>query len=531
MQNINDWLIKLGISNVGEIKYNLDPTELIEEAIKNGEGVLAENGALVCSTGKFKGRSPKDRYIVKDTETKDTVWWGDINIPTSNDIFNSLYTKIINYLNNKKLYIRDFYACADIKNKLALRIINTVSWHNLFVHHMFLRIPDSEKNSNFDPEFTIINVPNFHANPKEDGTRSKNFVVINLSKKFVIIGGTSYAGEVKKSVFSILNYILPLKKNILSMHCSANVGVSGDTSIFFGLSGTGKTTLSADNDRKLIGDDEHGWSENSIFNFEGGCYAKTINLTSEGEPQIYNAIKFGSIVENTCFYNNSRNINFADNSNTENTRTAYPLYYVKERIESSIGPPPKNIFFLTCDAYGILPPISLLTTNQSMYHFISGYTSKIAGTETGINEPQATFSACFGVAFLPLNPIIYATMLGKKLKKDKNIKVWLVNTGWTGGPYRVGQRIDLSITRTLIRAALNNDLDNVQYDNNNSFKLNIPQSCPGLINNNILNPQSTWKNKKAYNTENEKLILKFKKNFDKYKKYAPSDIYDGAPIL
>ncbi len=529
IDKIHKWLNSLGVSQIGEIKFNLKVSELIEEAIKNKEGNLSENGALICSTGKFKGRSPKDRYIVRDDETKDTIWWSDTNIPISKFKYDSIYNRIIEYLNNKKIYIRNCYACADKSNRLSIRIINTLAWHNLFSHHMFLRIPEEEIKEPFNPEFTIINVPDFKAIPKEDGTRSENFVIINFTKKLIIIGGTSYAGEIKKGIFSVLNYLLPLKKDILSMHCSANVGVSGDTAIFFGLSGTGKTTLSADNNRKLIGDDEHGWAKNSIFNFEGGCYAKTINLSKKGEPQIYNAIKFGSIVENVCFYPNSRKINFFDNSKTENTRTAYPLYFLDDLVESSVGIPPKNIFFLTCDAYGILPPISKLSREQTMYHFISGYTAKVAGTETNISEPKATFSACFGLAFLPLNPIKYATMLGDKLNNN-NINVWLVNTGWTGGPYGIGKRIDLNDTRTLIRAALNDDFKNVNFKNNNSFELSIPQSCSGL-NNNILNPVDTWVNKSSYEAENQILIEKFKNNFEIYKGFANEEICNGGPTF
>lgn len=393
-----------GITKVSEAYWNLTPSELIEEAIKNGEGTITDTGALMCDTGKFTGRSPKDRFVVEDAKTKDSVWWGNINIAMSEKHFDGLYSKMIAFLEDKKVYIRDAYAGADKTYRLNLRVINTLAWHNLFCHNMFLR-PEKYKLENFDPNFTIICAPEFKADPEVDGTRQDNFAVINLTRRIILIGGTAYAGEMKKGIFSVLNYILPEERNVLSMHCSANIGTEHhDTAIFFGLSGTGKTTLSADPNRGLIGDDEHGWTDSNIFNFEGGCYAKAIDLTREKEPEIFDAIKFGAIVENTRYFPKSRTVDYENTSVTENTRTAYPIYHIANAVEPSIGGIPKNIFFLTCDAFGVIPPVSKMTKGQAMYHFISGYTAKVAGTEAGVTEPQTVFSACFGAPFLPLHP-------------------------------------------------------------------------------------------------------------------------------
>lgn len=508
--------------------WNLSPAELVEEAVKNGEGYLADTGALMCDTGSFTGRSPKDRYIVKDAKTADTVWWGDINIPFSPEKFDRLYDKMVHFLQDRKLYVRDAYAGAHPDYRLDLRIVNTQAWHNLFCHNMFLRLTKEELEQH-QPQFTILCAPEFEANPEEDGTRQKNFAIINLSKGIILIGGTGYAGEMKKGIFSVLNYLLPQERDTLSMHCSANIGQDGDTAIFFGLSGTGKTTLSADPDRGLIGDDEHGWTKDSVFNFEGGCYAKVIDLTREKEPQIWDAIRFESIVENTRFYPGTRTVDYTNSSVTQNTRTAYPIYHIDNAVIPSRGGVPKNIFFLTADAFGVLPPISRLNTSQAMYHFISGYTAKVAGTEVGITEPQTTFSACFGAAFLPLHPTKYAEMLGRKMEENQ-VNVWLVNTGWTGGPYGVGSRMKLPYTRATITAALKGDLDKVRYTKHPVFGVEVPASCPNVPSE-ILNPRDTWENKEDYDNKATDLAAKFVKNFQKFADDASEEIMAGAPLV
>ncbi len=412
-------LDKVGVKEVNHAYWNLSPAQLTEEAIRNGEGHLTDNGALMCDTGKFTGRSPKDRFVVEDAKTKDTIWWGNINIPLSEENFDKIHGQMVKYLEDKNVYVRDAYAGSDKTYRMRLRVINTMAWHNLFCYNMFLR-PEEYKLETFEPNFTIICAPGFEVDPKECGTRQSNFAILNLTKRMILIGGTAYAGEMKKGIFSVLNYLLPQEHNVLSMHCSANIGNEDhDTAIFFGLSGTGKTTLSADPNRGLIGDDEHGWTDNNVFNFEGGCYAKVIDLSRDKEPDIYDAIRFGAIVENTRFLPGTTSINYEDSSVTENTRSSYPLYHIRNSVEPAVGGPPTNIFFLTCDAYGVLPPVSKLTKGQAMYHFISGYTAKVAGTEAGVTEPQTVFSACFGAPFLPLHPTRYAEMLGKKWSNMK----------------------------------------------------------------------------------------------------------------
>ncbi|WP_162053933.1 phosphoenolpyruvate carboxykinase (ATP) [Pontibacter pamirensis] len=521
-------LESLGIKEAKDIRWNLSPAELVEEALQNQEGFLTNTGALMCDTGKFTGRSPEDRFIVKDAKTEDAVWWGDINIPFDSEKFDNLQHKMAKHLKNQKLYVRDAYAGAHPDYRLNLRIINTQAWHNLFCYNMFMRIPKEEL-QNHTPAFTIICAPEFEADPATDGTRQKNFAIINFTKGIILIGGTGYAGEMKKGIFSVLNFILPHEKNTLSMHCSANVGKEGDTAIFFGLSGTGKTTLSADANRGLIGDDEHGWTADSVFNFEGGCYAKVVDLTREKEPEIWDAIKFCAIVENTRFYEGTRTVDYTNRSVTQNTRTAYPIYHIENAIEPSIADIPKNIFFLTADAFGVFPPISRLNKSQAMYHFISGYTAKVAGTEVGVTEPITTFSACFGAAFLPLHPTKYAEMFGKKMEKG-NVNVWLVNTGWTGGPYGVGSRMKLSYTRAMVTAALNGELNNVEYSQHPILGVEIPASCPNVPSE-ILNPRNTWDNKEEYDAKATNLASKFVKNFQKYADFANEEIMAGAPLI
>lgn len=517
---------KLGLNNVTAAYWNLTPAELVEETIIIGEGELADSGALAVDTGEFTGRSPKDRFIVCDNDTENTVWWGDINIKFTPEKFEQLYNQVTAYLGGKEVYVRDAYACADPKHRLNIRVVTELPWQNLFAYNMFLR-PTKKEVLNFEPEWNIISAPGFKADPEKDGTRQHNFAIINFSKKIILIGGTGYTGEIKKGIFSVLNYILPQHRNVLSMHCSANIGQNKDTAIFFGLSGTGKTTLSADPSRGLIGDDEHGWADDTVFNFEGGCYAKCINLSQEKEPQIFNAIKFGAMLENIEFYEQTATVDFDNVSKTQNTRVAYPIHHINNAVSPSVGTSPKNIFFLTADAFGVLPPISKLTVGQAMYHFISGYTAKVAGTEVGIEEPQATFSACFGKAFLPLHPTKYADLLGEKLRKG-NVNVWLVNTGWTGGSYGTGSRIKLAYTRALITAALKGELNDVKYAEMPIFGLQIPTTCNDVPSE-ILNPKDTWSDKQAFDAKAQELAAAFVKNFGYYASEASKEILDAAP--
>lgn len=507
--------------------WNLDPSELARISVEKGQATESSTGAIAVDTGEFTGRSPKDRFIVEDEVTKDAVWWGNINIPFDADKFDQLHAKMMDYLSGKELYVRDAYACADANYKMNIRVINEYAWSNMFVYNMFLRPTDSELES-FDPEWIVVNAPGFMADPKVDGTRQHNFAILNFSKKIALVGGTGYTGEIKKGIFSALNFILPHQKNTLSMHCSANMGNDGDTAIFFGLSGTGKTTLSADPKRKLIGDDEHGWSnENTVFNFEGGCYAKVIDLSAEKEPDIYRAIKPGALLENITYKNGSNEVDYKDGSITENTRVSYPIHHIDNIQEPSIGENPKNIFFLTCDAYGVLPPISKLTPGQAAFHFISGYTAKVAGTEAGITEPVTAFSACFGAPFMPLHPTKYAEMLSNKMQAAE-VNVWLVNTGWSGGAYGTGSRMSLKITRALITAALEGDLENVEFVNHEIFGLAMPTECANVPTE-VLNPKNTWEDKAAYDKKANELASAFNKNFEKFAENANEEILAGAP--
>jgi phosphoenolpyruvate carboxykinase (ATP) len=516
----------LGLANVAAAYWNLTPAELVEEAITRGEGTLVDSGALAADTGEFTGRSPKDRFVVCDEITENSVWWGDVNIKFDPAKFDLLYNRVCAYLSNKEIFVRDSYACADPSYRMNIRVVTEQAYHNIFANNLFLR-PTKEEILSFDPEWTIINAPGFKADPKIDGTRQHNFAILNFSKKIILIGGTGYTGEIKKGIFGVLNYVLPHDKNVLSMHCSANIGKDGDTAIFFGLSGTGKTTLSADPNRGLIGDDEHGWADNSVFNLEGGCYAKCVDLSKEKEPEIWDAIKFGALLENIVCYDGTSTVDFSNISKTENTRVAYPINHIQNAVEPSIAGTPKNIFFLTCDAYGVLPPISKLNAGQAMYHFISGYTAKVAGTEAGVTEPQTTFSACFGKVFLPLHPTKYAEMLGKKMTENK-VNVWLVNTGWSGGSYGVGSRMKLGYTRAMITAALNGKLDNVQFDTHPVFGLQMPTTCPEVPTE-ILNPRNTWSDKNSYDTKANDLANKFVKNFEQYADGASEEILAAAP--
>ena len=455
------------------------------------------------------------------------MWWGNINIPFEPTAFDALYNKVTNYLSDKEIYVRDSYVCADPNYRLNVRVVTETPWANLFAYNMFLR-PEEDELEDFTAEWTVICVPSFMADPAVDGTRQANFAILNFTKKVALIGGTGYTGEMKKGIFSALNFILPVDKNTLPMHCSANVGDDGDTAIFFGLSGTGKTTLSADPKRKLIGDDEHGWTnENTVFNFEGGCYAKVVNLSEENEPDIYRAIKKGAILENVIFKEGTKEVDFEDVSITPNTRVSYPIFHIDNIQPGSIGKNPKNIFFLTADSFGILPPISRLTPGQAAYHFISGYTAKVAGTEAGVTEPQPNFSACFGAPFMPLHPTRYAEMLSKKIQ-DADVKVWLINTGWTGGAYGTGSRMKLKYTRAMITAALNGQLNDVEYKDHAVFGIAIPQSCPEVPSE-ILNPRNTWEDKNLYDEKAIELGKKFKANFSKFEEFANAEILAGAP--
>ncbi|WP_348799084.1 phosphoenolpyruvate carboxykinase (ATP) [Flavobacterium adhaerens] len=521
-------LKELGIENAN-IRYQLNPTELHELTIQSGQGLENNTGALVINTGKFTGRSPEDRFIVKDNITADKVWWGKVNIPFDPDDFDRLYQKVTNYLSNKEVFVRDSYVCADPNYKLNVRVVTETAWANLFCYNMFLR-PNPEELQDFSPEWMVICVPSFLADPAIDKTRQGNFAILNFTKKIVLIGGTGYTGEMKKGIFSALNFILPVFKNALPMHCSANVGSDGDTAIFFGLSGTGKTTLSADPTRKLIGDDEHGWTnENTVFNFEGGCYAKVVNLTEENEPDIFRAIKKGAILENVIFKPGTNEVDYENISITPNTRVSYPIDHIDAVQPGLIGEKPQNIFFLTADAYGILPPISKLTAGQAAYHFISGYTAKVAGTEAGVTEPQPNFSACFGAPFMPLHPTKYAEMLSKKMK-EANVKVWLINTGWTGGAYGKGSRMKLKYTRAMITAALKGELDTVDFVNHKVFGIAIPQSCPEVPSE-ILNPRNTWEDPELYDIKAVELAKKFEANFAQFAAFANEEILAGAPII
>ena len=519
-------LSKIGLGRVGDAYWNLEPAELVEHSILNGQGVFADSGALAVDTGEFTGRSPKDKFCVKDANSQDTVWWGEVNIPFDSAKFDALYDKMCAYLMNRDVYVKDAYACADPEHRLNLRVVAEQPWSAQFAGNMFLR-PTAEELREFEPEWHVVCAPDFHADPAKDGTRQHNFAVLNFTRKMIIIGGTGYTGEIKKGIFTVLNYVLPQERGVLSMHCNQNIVAAAAKAGFFGLSGTGKTTLSADPDRRLIGDDEHGWSDKGVFNFEGGCYAKCIDLSAEKEPQIWDAIKFGSILENIVFKEGTTEVDFADGTKTENTRVSYPIDYIDNIVTPSMGGHPKNIFFLTCDAYGVLPPISKLDAGQAMYWFISGYTAKVAGTEAGVTEPKTVFSACFGAPFLPLHPTKYAGMLGEKMKQH-DAKIWLVNTGWSGGAYGTGERMKLKYPRAMIGAALRGELDDVQYKQHAVFGVHFPTSCPNVADE-ILDPRSTWKDKAAYDEQAESLAKAFNANFVKYKEGASPEILAAAP--
>jgi phosphoenolpyruvate carboxykinase (ATP) len=522
-------LVRLGLRISDSIHYQLSPLDLAFYVRQRGEGEFSGTGALVIQTGEFTGRSPKDKFIVSDEITEDTVDWNDFNTRIGEDKYEIIFKRVTDYLNTiPDIWVRDCYACANPEYRLNIRVINETPAMNLFAYNMFLR-PTEEELEKFKPDWHVIAVPGLRLEPKECGTRQYNATVVSFKHKMILIAGSGYTGEIKKGVFTILNYVLPRQKKVLSMHCAANIGKQGDTALFFGLSGTGKTTLSADPNRRLIGDDEHGWAQDSIFNFEGGCYAKCINLREDKEPAIFHAIRMGALVENVLFFPDTNRINFDDGSVTENTRVSYPMHYIKNALKLPVGKIPRNIFFLTCDAYGVLPPISKLSSGQAMYQFISGYTAKVAGTETGITEPKPTFSACFGAPFLPLHPAVYAEMLGKKIEAHQ-VQVWLINTGWTGGPYLKGKRIQLAHTRAMITAALNGSLEKAEYENHEIFGLAMPKTCLGVPAE-ILNPANAWPDKRACREETIRLSTRFIRNFEKYAGAVSAEILGSGPKI
>jgi phosphoenolpyruvate carboxykinase (ATP) len=510
------------------VHIQLSVPQLVEKVLERNEGSLTSTGAVCATTGKYTGRSPKDKYIVEEASTKDKIDWGTVNQPISEESFSNLYNKVLHYLNNKdEIFVFKGFAGADKKYQMPIQVINEYAWHNLFAQQLFIR-PKDEELLDHHAEFTVISAPDFKADPAVDGTGSETFIIVSFERRIVLIGGTEYAGEMKKSIFSIMNYILP-ENGILSMHCSANVGSEGDVALFFGLSGTGKTTLSADENRRLIGDDEHGWSPNGVFNIEGGCYAKCINLSHEKEPQIFDAIRFGSVLENVVVNKETRVSDYDDSTLTENTRAAYPIQAIENIVDPSVAGHPNTIVFLTADASGVLPPISMLSKEQAMYHFLSGYTSKLAGTERGITSPQATFSTCFGSPFLPLEANLYAEMLGEKID-EHNANVFLVNTGWTGGEYGTGSRMKLSYTRAMVRAALEGELNNVEIVKDEFFGLNIPLHVPGVPDE-VLQPIKTWSNQEAYARKAQELASQFRDNFKKFGS-VPAEIAEkGGPKL
>ncbi len=517
-----------GIKNAGKVYWNAVPAVLVKESLKRDEGVLSPDGALIVNTGKYTGRSPNDKFVVDNgTEEEKLIDWGKVNVRISPEKFDRLYNKMLGYVQNRDLFVADLVAGADKKYSTPFRIITEFAWSNLFINDMLIR-PALADRVNMIPGFTIICVPGLEGSPEEDGINSGAFIIVNFAKKIVLIGGSHYGGEMKKSVFSVMNFILPLQ-GVMTMHCSANVGKkNGDSALFFGLSGTGKTTLSSDPNRLLIGDDEHGWSDDGIFNFEGGCYAKMIKLSQEHEPLIWDAVhRFGAVLENVIYDEVTHDLDFDSDARTENTRGAYPIFHIDGIVEDGKGGHPTNIFLLTADASGVLPPLSKLDKNQAMYYFMSGYTSKLAGTERGITEPQPNFSACFGAPFLPLHPSVYAELLGKKIAQF-DADVWLLNTGWSGGPYGIGKRFSLPYTRAFVTAALNGDLASVEFEKEPFFGLNIPKSCPGVPSE-VLNPRSTWADKAAYDEAAQKLAASFAQNFKKYAEKTSADIVNAGP--
>ncbi len=516
-----------GIEGAQAVYRNLSVPMLYEHVPRRYEGVFSAGGALVVNTGRHTGRSANDKFIVDEPSSRDKVWWGKVNRPFPQAAFNSIHERMKAYMRGRELYVQDCLAGADPDYQVRIRVITELAWQSIFARHLFIQSKTAGSGEH-PPDFTVIALPNFPADPEEDGTNSETFILLDFSQRLVLIGGTSYAGEIKKSVFTLLNYLLP-QKSVMSMHCSANVGRDGDTAIFFGLSGTGKTTLSADPERRLIGDDEHGWSERGVFNFEGGCYAKVIRLSPEAEPQIYACTRmFGTVLENVVIYETSRDLDLDSDAITENTRAAYPLSFIPNVVPSGIGNHPKNIIMLTCDAFGVMPPVARLSPEQAMYHFISGYTAKVAGTEKGLGkEPQATFSACFGAPFMVLHPSVYANLLREKISRHK-VDCWLVNTGWSGGPYGVGSRMKIQFTRAIIHSILDGRLSAVSSKPDPVFGIYIPDACPGVPSE-ILTPRTTWKDGAAYDAKAKDLARRFARNFDEFSGAVRTEVKEAGP--
>ncbi|MDQ5822583.1 MAG: phosphoenolpyruvate carboxykinase [Chloroflexota bacterium] len=519
--------IDLGIE-IDPARHNLNTAQLVEEAIRNNEGSLAAEGPLVVSTGQYTGRSPKDKFVVQEPSSLDNIAWGAVNQPLSEEKFDAIRGRLTEYIRDKalKLYVQDVYVGADPNYRLKVRIYTQFAWSNLFARNLFIRPTEAER-VGFEPDFTVVDVPSFHAKPDEEGTRTETFIALNLAQRLVLIGGTEYGGEIKKSMFTVMNYVLPVN-GVLSMHCSANIGKNGDTALFFGLSGTGKTTLSADPNRTLIGDDEHGWSDTGVFNFEGGCYAKVIKLSQKAEPDIWAAShRFGALLENVVMHPETRELNLESAEKTENTRSAYPIHFIPNASPTGTGAHPKNIMMLTADAFGVMPPIARLTPEQAMYYFLSGYTAKLAGTERGVTEPEPNFSACFGSPFLPLPPMTYARLLGEKIRQH-GADVWLVNTGWSGGAYGQGKRMSIAHTRAMVSAALDGSLAQVPTVIDPIFGLQVPTSCPGVPSE-VLTPRNTWQDKDAYDQAARNLAQRFKDNFNKFANQVTDEVRNAGP--
>ena len=517
-----------GIITSAPLHWNLGTGPLVEAAVCNGEGALSKDGAFVVETGKHTGRSASDKFIVRDAETENSVWWGKTNAPMSPEHFAALKADFFAALKDKEqLYVADLFGGSQSEYRVNVRVINELAWHNLFIRTLLVR-PTAEQLADFSPEYTIIDLPSFRADPARHGCRSETVIAVNFTEKLILIGGTAYAGEMKKSVFGILNYLLPVK-GVMPMHCSANIGPKGDTAVFFGLSGTGKTTLSADASRTLIGDDEHGWSDTAVFNFEGGCYAKMINLSPEAEPEIFATTKrFGTVLENVVMDPVTRELDFNDNSLAENSRGSYPIDFIPNASKDNLGPVPQNIIFLTADAYGVLPPIARLTPEQAMYHFLSGYTARVAGTEIGVTEPSATFSTCFGAPFMPRHPSVYGNLLKERIAKG-DVTCWLVNTGWTGGKYGTGSRMPIKVTRALLNAALDGSLNSASFRTDPNFGFEVPVAVAG-VDAQILDPRATWADKAAYDETAAKLVQQFVDNFAQFADHVDASVREAAPV-
>jgi phosphoenolpyruvate carboxykinase (ATP) len=516
-----------GLAPQGAVHWNLNPAELYEHAVRRGEGRIAEQGPFCAVTTPHTGRSPNDKFVVREPESADHLWWGKVNQPLTPEHADLLHADVVRYLNGRELFVRDLFACADPAYRLPVRFVTTNAWHALFVYNMFLR-PTTSELAAFAPGFQVLHAPDFQADPARHGTKSSTFIVVHFAKRTILVGGTRYAGEMKKSIFTILNYLLP-RQGVLSMHCSANVGARGDVALFFGLSGTGKTTLSADPARGLIGDDEHGWSDHGVFNFEGGCYAKVIRLSRDGEPEIYATTRmFGTVLENVVLDPETRAIDLDSADLTENTRASYPIHYIPNHVPGGTAGHPTHIVFLTCDAFGVMPPVSKLSAEQAMYHFLSGYTAKVAGTERGVTEPKETFSACFGAPFLPLHPGVYAEMLGRKIAAH-GVRCWLVNTGWTGGAYGTGHRMQLAHTRAMVRAALEGQLDGIATVREPVFGLEVPRQIPGSVPPEILVPRNTWRDPAAYDATSAKLAALFRANFEQFTAQVAPAVREAGP--